>query len=717
MKKFSLFLSAILFSVMSFAQTVPTNEELWEAFKPYYITFYGEERADQPITAVATFMTQGEKIFTDATSEYKWLGDYLVMIATEQGFSISSEALWRWHADAFFQANQHTSWPKSADFTEAGKPENWGPYYLAAQGSTTPEVTTVELAYELTNENVLDRMGRRTVYTTDDVLGDVQIILPTFNAETTEYTDASLVVGDATLAATATYAADAENNKEVYTATATSEDGATVYNVTMTVTYPATQEYTFFAMDDAEATVEDWGEEGEPFMVYMVAGAGMLDEEPVEFELMIDQLNNLEGMIGEAFVMGTATSLYEEEGNLAVSGTAMDDAGNTYNIELWVPLAGGEVEIVITEEVDVTLYNLNLDVQGNMAMVTAGGETGVSFWLANLSTLENYYGYYFSDAFSNIWYGDAQLQPYGDGQYSPDGLIVSFISTPDAEGNAVKYNFTLIAGDEPVVVPVIEDAINNLVFDLEAWPMVCYGGPSDAFQIEVYLVLGEDNGNGQFSLTSESSIAVLGQDATFISGYITNVDVYAPSATAVIVAQLQSGEIYEFHIAMAAAPVEAIDIVIEDATVAIDTIPLFGDVVDYALRMTADWTNPADGVTYPVSVEIPVYYPEATEPSSILSTVTIGGWGDTDPWLGFGEGELNVVTVDGVVTAQGTINNPGTGFAANITISGKLPQDPGPGTGLDNVQVEVNTVKTIKNGQLIIVRDGKEYNAQGAVVK
>ncbi|MBO5012761.1 MAG: hypothetical protein J6C57_01850, partial [Paludibacteraceae bacterium] len=164
-------------------------------------------------------------------------------------------------------------------------------------------------------------------------------------------------------------------------------------------------------------------------------------------------------------------------------------------------------------------------------------------------------------------------------------------------------------------------------------------------------------------------------------------------------------------------PVEAIDIVIEDTTVAIDTIPLFGDVVDYALRMTADWTNPADGVTYPVSVEIPVYYPEATEPSSILSTVTIGGWGDTDPWLGFGEGELNVVTVDGVVTAQGTINNPGTGFAANITISGKLPQDPGPGTGLDNVQVEVNTVKTIKNGQLIIVRDGKEYNAQGAVVK
>ena len=139
MKKITFFLMALLVSLTSFAQTVPTNEELWEAFKPYYKTFYNEERADQPITAVATFMTKGELIFTDATSEYKWLGDYLVKVATEQGYTINSEALWRWHADAFFQANQHTAWPKSVDFTEAGKPENWGPAYLAAQGGTTPE--------------------------------------------------------------------------------------------------------------------------------------------------------------------------------------------------------------------------------------------------------------------------------------------------------------------------------------------------------------------------------------------------------------------------------------------------------------------------------------------------------------------------------------------------------------------------------------------------
>ena len=125
--------------------TVPTNAELWEAFKPYYNTFYGEARADQAIENVATYMTQGEKIFTDASSAYKWLGDYLVKIATEQGYTINSEALWRWHADSFFNCRQHTSWPKTADFSTAGQPSAWGSAYLAANGAAAlPKRTTGE---------------------------------------------------------------------------------------------------------------------------------------------------------------------------------------------------------------------------------------------------------------------------------------------------------------------------------------------------------------------------------------------------------------------------------------------------------------------------------------------------------------------------------------------------------------------------------------------
>ena len=125
--------------------TVPTNAELWEVFKPYYNTFYGEARADQSIEDVATYMTQGEKIFTDASSAYKWLGDYLVKIATEQGYTINSEALWRWHADSFFNCRQRTSWPKTADFSTAGQPSAWGSAYLAAKGtSALPQRRTGE---------------------------------------------------------------------------------------------------------------------------------------------------------------------------------------------------------------------------------------------------------------------------------------------------------------------------------------------------------------------------------------------------------------------------------------------------------------------------------------------------------------------------------------------------------------------------------------------
>ena len=122
-----------------------------------------------------------------------------------------------------------------------------------------------------------------------------------------------------------------------------------------------------------------------------------------------------------------------------------------------------EVEIVVKETKDVTLYNLNLDVQGNIAMVTAEGEA-LSFWLTLLET-ENYYGTYTNDAFSNIWYGDDQLYAaYGEAQVyaEVDGkakFVVSFISTPDAEGNVTLYNFTLYAGDQPTGV----DNINTTV--------------------------------------------------------------------------------------------------------------------------------------------------------------------------------------------------------------------------------------------------------------
>ena len=281
-----------------------------------------------------------------------------------------------------------------------------------------------------------------------------------------------------------------------------------------------------------------------------------------------------------------------------------------------------------------------------------------------------------------------------------------------ADATIYSLEATLSNGPAP---EVYEDEITNLVIDLDN--LVLIGGPSSAFQVDVYLPLGEYNmSEDSYQLTSESSIAVMGSDATFIEGYAYEVDAFTPSAKAVVRCEW-NGMLLEFHLTMTAAPLEATVVVVENALVEIEEYLLWGDMYDYALKMSGEWVNPADGLTYPVLVEVPVYYPEATEPSEIMSTVTVGGWDDNDPWLGFGEGTLTVTTENisdsqKLITATGIVQNPMAGVAIDITISGKLIP-----SALDNVQVQVKTVKMIKNNQLIIVKDGVEYNAQGAVIK
>ena len=52
--------------------------------------------------------------------------------------------------------------------------------------------------------------------------------------------------------------------------------------------------------------------------------------------------------------------------------------------------------------------------------------------------------------------------------------------------------------------------------------------------------------------------------------------------------------------------------------------------------------------------------------------------------------------------------------AENVTITATFADA---ATAIDNTNAEVKAVKVIRNGQLIIVRDGVEFNAQGAIVK
>ena len=344
--------------------------------------------------------------------------------------------------------------------------------------------------------------------------------------------------------------------------------------------------------------------------------------------------------------------------------------------------------------------------QGNA--VVNGDESNLMDFMLCVYPTEGY-----TDAFLNGWSVMIFEAPTpGAFVENEDGTFTYTAQIEDTYGDGTIYNINMsgtIKKTEGPEYMELDDQITNLTFDSDN--MVMSGGPSENYEIEVVLVLGEDNFDGSFTLSSESSVVIRDRKAELIEGYVYNIDINAPSATAVVKVNWD-GMYYEFTLTMSADPAEATKVVVENATIKIEKYLLFGDTYDYQLKMTGEWINPEDGLTYPVSVEVSVYYPEATEPFEMLSTVTVGGWGDNDPWLGFGEGTLTVTTVDDVVTATGIVKNPSAGITIDITISGSLAT-----TGIENTTVTVKPVKMIQNGQLIIKKGDVQYNAQGATLK
>ena len=230
------------------------------------------------------------------------------------------------------------------------------------------------------------------------------------------------------------------------------KQGANIEIGAVEIAEPSYEKYSLIATG-----IKAENETVEGMSVIKLKGEGYLNgEEAVPFEFMVFESMmgyGAEGTIGDIYAFSTEAEFIAEEGDFLLMATMQDEEGKyLFNVEVRGTMPKAEVEIVVKETKDVTLYNLNMNVQGNMAMVTAEGET-LSFWLTLLET-ENYYGTYTNDAFSNIWYGDDQLYAaYGEAQVyaEVDGkakFVVSFISTPDAEGNVTLYNFTLYAGEK-----------------------------------------------------------------------------------------------------------------------------------------------------------------------------------------------------------------------------------------------------------------------------
>ena len=121
-----------------------TNEALWKLFMPEYNAYYNLTRSEQPIDKVTTFANaKMQEIMTDTKSGWKWLGDYVLSVATTQGYTVNDESTWRWTMHAFFNCSPAASLTvKVAGFEEAGKPEKWIAAWDATHTATLPERPT-----------------------------------------------------------------------------------------------------------------------------------------------------------------------------------------------------------------------------------------------------------------------------------------------------------------------------------------------------------------------------------------------------------------------------------------------------------------------------------------------------------------------------------------------------------------------------------------------
>ena len=377
--------------------------------------------------------------------------------------------------------------------------------------------------------------------------------------------------------------------------------------------------------------------------------------------------------------------------------------------------ATGEQNEVIIDH--ITLYNFDASQLGAIAMRKS---SKLSITNSIIATPENKDQYAFY-----IYGGNVENTLYFNGKAKSGPTYTNCIEGKDPMFvDAANGNFALAEGspalgaatdgsnlgdprwNKPAVVEptyeVMELTMTNLKVSNEGeatglWAADLSNG------IEVMLFLDAEG-----NLMPESSINVNWMDypvtGTVEKSYSEELgtDVYV----AVLYVALGDSN-YKLTITMYYVPVEATPVVVENATI--------DDQSETAgfMYMKGEWTD-AEGTVYPVTAEVPNFDATVAEAVYENVTVTVGGMGDNDPWLGFVQGDVTITIVENVVTLVGTAMSSWDDLVLDVTISGKLAQDP---TGVENINGAIAPVKMIENGQIFIIRNGVKFNAQGAIVK
>ena len=175
----------------------PTNEELWENWKPDYISFYenlygdqfigSEDRAMNDVLGFTWINSMGKGLaaeFMTQSADWKWLKDYMLAEAEAQDKTIESDNNWRYNLYSFFNCDNAAyrvdgyCAGSTVDFTEAGKPDVWGQYYPNAGETDMQLPNQVTETYVLPTPTHPDGYEFLGWYTTATITGEAVVAIP-----------------------------------------------------------------------------------------------------------------------------------------------------------------------------------------------------------------------------------------------------------------------------------------------------------------------------------------------------------------------------------------------------------------------------------------------------------------------------------------------------------------------------------------------------------
>ena len=181
--------------------------------------------------------------------------------------------------------------------------------------------------------------------------------------------------------------------------------------------------------------------------------------------------------------------------------------------------------------------------------------------------------------------------------------------------------------------------------------------------------------SGDGTVLSTSSATMGGEDIVIIEGNVSldadyseyyGTDTYVGVVTVDYYGMLCDINVVMYYFAIEYTPID----ILGASAVEVDMDYGWGEIYT-TLKIESTYTDGSE--TYPVSIEMD----KPTDASgTTYATVTIGGWGDDDPWLGFVDGaELEYEVEDGWLTLTGKVVNEWTEpkIYWDLYITAKLP--------------------------------------------